>query len=386
MAKIGRPGMSDEQKREVWRRWKEGQNLSEIARGLDRVPGVIHNVIASNGGVAPAARTRSARSLSLAEREEISRGLAAGESMRSISARLGRCASTISREVTRNGGRVHYRAGQADSRAWEKATRPKQCLLARRSDLRDLVAQKLSDDWSPEQISGWLREQYPGDHTMRVSHETIYLSLFVQARGVLKKELKAHLRSRRTTRRAHGTSRKGQGRGSIQDPVSIRERPATVEDRAIPGDWEGDLISGSKNSHVVTLVERHSRFTMLIKVDGKDAPTVTTALTRQIQALPSALRTSLTWDRGSELSQHKQIALATNMTVYFCDPQAPWQRGTNENTNGLLRQYMPKGTDLSLHSQDDLDAFANKLNTRPRKTLGFKTPAAILKSNVATTT
>jgi len=385
MARIGRPGMSDEQKREVWRRWKEGQSLSEIARALDRVPGVIHNVIASSGGVAPAARIRAPRSLTLAEREEISRGLAAGESLRSIGTRLGRCASTISREVARNGGRAAYRAGSADARAWDRATRPKQCLLAKRRDLRDLVALKLADDWSPEQISGWLIQQYPHDHTMRVSHETIYVSLFVQARGVLKKELKTHLRSRRTTRRAHGTSRKGQGRGSIQDPVSIRERPAHVEDRAIPGDWEGDLISGSKNTHVLTLVERHSRFTLLIKVDGKDAPTVTTALTRHIQALPGELRTSLTWDRGSELSQHKDIALATNMTIYFCDPQAPWQRGTNENTNGLLRQYMPKGTDLSVHSQADLDAFANKLNTRPRKTLGFKTPAAILQQSVAPT-
>lgn len=385
MAKISRPGMSDEQKCEVWQRWKQGHSLSEIARALDRVPGVIHNVIASSGGVAPAARTRSPRSLSLAEREEISRGLAAGESLRSISSRLGRCASTISREVTRNGGRDHYRAGLADARAWENASRPKQCLLARRRDLRDLVAQKLADDWSPEQISGWLKQQYPQDHTIRVSHETIYLSLFVQARGVLKKELRPHLRSRRTTRRAHGTSRKGQGRGSIQDPVSIRQRPAFVKDRATPGDWEGDLISGAKNTHVVTLVERQFSFTLLIKVEGKDAPTVTTALTRHIQILPRELRMSLTWDRGSELSQHKEISLATNMTIYFCDPQAPWQRGSNENTNGLLRQYMPKGTDLSLHSQADLDAFANKLNTRPRKTLGYKTPAAILQANVATT-
>ena len=359
-------------------------SLSKIARALDRVPGVIHNVIASSSGVAPAARTRSPRSLSTAEREAIYRGLAAGESLRSISSWLGRCASTISREVTRNGGRAHYRAGQADARAWEKATRPKPCLLAQRRDLRDLVAQKLSDDWSPEQISGWLKEQYPNDHTMRVSHETIYLSRLVLTRGVLKKELKKHLRSHRTTRRAQGTCRKGQGRGSIQDPVSIRERPAHMEDRAIPGAWEGDLIAGSKNTHVVTLVERRSRFTLLIKVDGKDAPTVTAALTRHIHTLPTELRTSLAWDHGSELSQHKHIALATTLPVYFRDPQAPWQRGTNENTDGLLRQYMPKGPDLSLHNQADLDAFANKLNARPRKTLGFKTPAATLQASVAT--
>ena len=262
---------------------------------------------------------------------------------------------------------------------------PRQCLLAQRPDLRDVVAEKLAQDWSPQQISGWLATEFPEDHTMRVSHETIYLSLFIQARGVLKKELKQHLRSRRTTRRAYGTSRKGKGRGSIQDPISISERPADVEDRAIPGHWEGDLLSGSKNTHVATLVERKSRFTMLIKLDGKDAETVTAALRDRIQALPAVLRASLTWDRGSELSQHKDLALATEMTIYFCDPQAPWQRGSNENTNGLLRQYMPKKTDLSVHSQADLDAIANKLNTRPRKTLGYKTPAAILADTVATT-
>lgn len=239
MAKLGRPGMSDAQKREVWNRWKEGQSLSEIGRALDRIPGVIHNVISSTGGVAPAIRSRSLRCLSLAEREEVSRGLAVGESFRCIADRLKRCPSTISREVNRNGGRDCYRAAEADERAWDRAQRPKPCLLATRPDLQTIVAEKLKDEWSPEQISVWLVDQFPDDHTMGVSHETIYLSLFIQARGVLKKELKAHLRSRRTTRRAHGTSRKGQqARGSIQDPMSIRERPAEVEDRAIPGHWE----------------------------------------------------------------------------------------------------------------------------------------------------
>lgn len=377
--------MSDAQKREVWKRWKQGQSLSEIARALNRVPGVIHNVIAASGGVAPSARTRSARCLSLGEREEVSRGLAAGESVRCIAAQLRRSPSTISREVSRNGGRLNYRATRADEQAWVRAKRPKACLMATRPDLQVIVADKLQDDWSPQQISGWLVEEYPDDDTMRVSHETIYLSLFIQARGVLKKELKAHLRSRRTTRRAHGTSRKGDGRGSIQDAVSVRERPPEAEDRAVPGNWEGDLICGSKNTHVATLVDRRSRFTILIKVVGKDAGTVNAALEQHIHRLPQQLRRSLTWDRGSELSKHKDLALATNIKIYFCDPHSPWQRGTNENTNGLLRQYMPKGTDLSAHSQADLDTFANKLNTRPRKTLGYKTPAAILNHTVATT-
>ena len=384
MARRGRPGLSDEQKREVWERWKDGQSLSEIGRCLGRVPAVVYNVIRSNGGVVPATRTRSKRCLSLSEREEISRGLAAQESIRDIAERLNRNPSTISREIARNGGPEQYRAAAADQQAWDRAQRPKSCKLADLPDLAAIVADKLAEDWSPQQISGWLIEQYPHDHTMRVSHETIYLTLFIQARGVLKAELKKHLRTRRPTRRAKQANRHD-GRGAIQDAVSIRERPAEVEDRAIPGHWEGDLISGSRNSHIATLVERSSRFTLLVKTPGKDAETVTAALAKHVSALPDELRKSLTWDRGSELAKHKDLALAGRISIYFCDPQSPWQRGSNENTNGLLRQYFPKDTDLSAHSQDHLDAIALKLNTRPRKTLGYKTPATILQATVATT-
>jgi IS30 family transposase len=297
--------------------------------------------------------------------------------------RLERAPSTISREINRHGGRMRYRAAAADARAWANAGRGRPCLLARNPRLTQLVAIKLQDDWSPEQISGWLVTEFPDDETMRVSHETIYRTLFIQARGVLKRELIGHLRSRRTMRRSKNASTAGQGRGGITDAVSIRQRPADVEDRAVPGHWEGDLISGSKNSHIATLVERCSRFVMLIKVDGKDSTSVVSALTREIATLPAQLRSSLTWDRGMELAHHSRFTIATDVKVYFCDPQSPWQRGSNENTNGLLRQYLPRGTDLSGHSQEDLDRVALKLNTRPRKTLAFATPAAKLTAAVA---
>ena len=249
----------------------------------------------------------------------------------------------------------------------------------------DVVANKLSLDWSPEQIAGWLKLGFPDDKSMRVSHETIYRSLFIQARGVLKKELISHLRSRRMMRRGKTSTTEGQPRGQITDAVSIRERPAEVEDRSIPGHWEGDLISGSKNSHIATLVERHSRFVMLVQVDGKDTTNVVGALVRQVKQLPEGVMSSLTWDRGSELAQHKKFTVATDVDMYFCDPRSPWQRGTNENTNGLLRQYFPRGMNLSYYSQQDLDAIALKLNTRPRKILGFMTPGAKLAESVATT-
>jgi len=245
------------------------------------------------------------------------------------------------------------------------------------------VAFKLSKNWSPEQISGWLELRYPDDERMRISHETIYRSLFIQARGVLKKELQAHLRSRRKMRRSKRATTAGQPRGQIVGAVSIRERPAEVEDRAIPGHWEGDLMSGSKNSHIATLVERQSRFTMLVKVNGKDTETVTAALQKQVAALPTELRRSLTWDRGMEMAQHAALSVATDVNIYFCDPQSPWQRGTNENTNGLLRQYFPKGTDVSGYSQTQLNRIARQLNGRPRKTLGFRTPADIFNAVVA---
>jgi IS30 family transposase len=243
----------------------------------------------------------------------------------------------------------------------------------------------LQDHWSPQQISGWLDAVYPDDPAMQVSHETIYKSLFIQARGVLKKELLIHLRSRRLMRRGKTAVACGQGRGQIKDAVSIRERPAEVEDRAVPGHWEGDLISGSQNSYIATLVERQSRFVMLVRVPGKDTKSVVDALVRRVAKLPAGLMASLTWDRGLEMADHKRFSIDTNVAVYFCDPRSPWQRGSNENTNGLLRQYFPKGTDLSVHSQATLDAVALKLNTRPRQTLGFATPGAMLATRVALT-
>jgi IS30 family transposase len=302
----------------------------------------------------------------------------AGQSIRSVARCLGRSASTISREVARNGGPHAYRATTADERAWRGAQRPKVCRLAANEALRQVVAEKLHQRWSPEQIAGWLKVIHHNDRNMQISHETIYRSLFVQARGVLKKELTAHLRSRRTIRRAKGSTGKGHGRGQIVDAVSIRERPAEVEDRAVPGHWEGDLIAGSANSYIATLVERHSRFLMLVRVENKNTDTVVGALIQQIKTLPEGLMSSLTWDRGKELASHKTFTVATDVQVYFCDPRSPWQRGSNENTNGLLRQYFPKGTDLSVFNQQELDAVAFSLNTRPRKTLGFATPADTL--------
>ncbi|MER6100699.1 IS30 family transposase [Streptomyces sp. NPDC001728] len=385
MARIGRPGLSDEQKREVWRRWRDGQSLSEIGRALGKVPGSIHGVVAANGGFVPAARTRSAGVLSLAEREEISRALAAADSFRAIAGRLGRAPSTVSREVARHGGREKYRAARADEGAWDNARRPKSCLLQQSPALRDTVAGKLKEDWSPRQIAGWLARTFVPEDGMYVSHETIYKSLFIQARGVLKKELVSHLRRRRTMRRSKNASTEGQQRGCIRDAVSIRERPAEAEDRAVPGHWEGDLITGAKNSHIATLVERHSRYVMLVRVAGKDTTSVISALSHQVRYLPDGLMTSLTWDRGTELADHKRFTMATDVKVYFADPKIPWQRGSNENTNGLLRQYFPKGTDLSGYTQADLDAVALKLNTRPRQTLGFETPADTLAAAVAST-
>jgi IS30 family transposase len=385
MAQMGRPGLTAEQKRELWARWKDGESLSEIGRALGKQPGSIHGVVASNGGYVPAPRTRSVRALSLDEREEISRGLAERLSYRTIAAGLRRAPSTISREVARHGGRTHYRAARADERAWSRARRPKPCKLASVPVLCELIAARLAEDWSPEQISGWLARTYPGEQALQVSTETIYRSLFVQARGVLRKELTAHLRTRRTMRRSKDASTKGQGRGGIIDAVSIRERPAEAEDRAVPGHWEGDLIAGSANTHIATLVERLSRYLMLVKVDGKDTATVVDALTAQVQTLPAQLRATLTWDRGMELADHKRFSVATDVAVYFCDPQSPWQRGTNENTNGLLRQYFPKKTDLSVYSQAELDVVAARLNTRPRKTLEFMTPADRLAEVVAST-
>ncbi len=369
----------------MWSRWKAGQSLHQIGRSFGKSHVSIHFMLSQHGGIVPAARRRSLLTLTLVEREDISRGIASGSSIRDIAKALERAVSTVSREVARHGGRPLYRATEADHQAWESALRPKACLLAIRVKLQAIVASKLILDWSPEQISGWLKIQFPEDESMRVSHETIYRSLFIQARGVLKKELIQHLRTKRRIRRSRQSRVGGHRSGQIVDAISIRERPAEIEDRAIPGHWEGDLIGGSKNSHIATLVERHSRFTALVKVPSKDTAAVVAALSRQVRKLPAALRRSLTWDRGLEMAKHKTFTVATNVKVYFCDPQSPWQRGTNENTNGLLRQYFPKRTDLSGYSQAQLDRVALRLNQRPRKTLGFETPASRLRASVATT-
>ena len=381
MARMGRPGLSADQKREVLRRWKGGQSITGLAQHFEKNPGSIFGVLAAQGGIAPVEPKRSDRALSLVDREEISRSLASEQSFRQIALRLGRPTSTVSREVHRHGGRERYRATTADERAWEAAKRPKTCRLGQQPRLRRLVARKLAQQWSPEQIAGWLKLQFPGQQALHVSHETIYRSLYIQARGVLRRELMSHLRTRRKMRQSKLAT--PMPRGGIVDAVSIRERPAEVEDRAIPGHWEGDLITGANNSHIATLVERRSRFTLLVKVAGKDTASVVTALSRQVRRLPAELRKSLTWDRGSEMAMHRRFTVATDVKVFFCDPASPWQRGSNENTNGLLRQYFPDGTDLSGHSQAHLNKIAKRLNERPRKTLGFESPAATLSEAVA---
>jgi IS30 family transposase len=380
-----RTRLSASQRAEVWRRWKAGDSLHAIGRALGKAHPVIHLLLKRHGGIAPFVRRRSRTALTLQEREDISRGIAGGSSLRAIAKGLDRPASTVSREVTRHGGRSPYRASEADRQAWESALRPKTCLLATHTKLREIVASKLILEWSPKQISGWLKLQYPNAESMRVSHETIYRSLFIQARGVLKKELIQHLRSKRRIRRSRHSRDRGHHSGQIVDAISIRERPAEVEDRVIPGHWEGDLLSGAHNSHVATLVERRSRFVMLVKVPSKDTATVVAALSQHVRQLPATLRRSLTWDRGLEMAQHKSFTVATDVKVYFCDPQSPWQRGSNENTNGLLRQYLPKKADLSGYSQSDLDQIALRLNQRPRKTLGFETPESRLQASVAST-
>ena len=380
MGEVARIRFTPKQKAELWDRWKSGQCIADIARALERRnKSGVYRLLALTGGIAPASRRRAPLALSLEEREEISRGVAAGDSIRQIARRLGRCPSTVSRELRRNGGSGAYRAGEADQSAWERAHRPKPCRLATHPELRWRVAEKLALQWSPEQISGWLKEQFGSNEHMQISHETIYKSLFVQARGVLKKQLMVHLRRRRQLRQARrGTTK--QRLGSIVDAISIRERPAEADDRAVPGHWEGDLLSGARNSHIATLVERHTRFVMLTKLEGKDTSSVVEALARQVRKLPRELRRSLTWDRGKEMADHKRFTLATDVKVYFCDPRSPWQRGSNENTNGLLRQYFPKGTDLSAFSQAYLNRIAQRLNERPRKTLGFKCPADRLRA------
>ena len=376
---------TETQKALMWERWRKGDTLHQIAQLFDRYHSSIQGILARTGGIQPAPRHRSKLALTLAEREEISRAVVAGQSIRSIAARLGRAPSTISREVRRNGGRQYYRASQADELAWDRARRPKTCKLVRNRILAQVVASKLRLQWSPEQIAGWLKHVYAVNKDYQVSHETIYRSLYIQARGALKRELLEHLRRSRAMRRSRQHTLKTEDRTNIRDAISISERPGTAEDRAIPGHWEGDLLFGNANSQIATLVERQTRFVMLVKIASKDSEAVVNALIRHAGKLPQELYKSLTWDRGTEMAGHKRFTVATDIKVYFCDPQHPWQRGTNENTNGLLRQYLPKGTDLSAYSQAKLNAIARRLNERPRKTLNFDTPAERFHQAVAST-
>lgn len=374
---------SPEQKSLIWDRYKRGGSLHDIARMFDRNHSSVMPTIYQTGGYRPPERKRHPRSLTLDEREEISRCLVRQLSIREIARRLSRSPSTISREVNKNGGLKKYRAVKAEQRAWDEALRPKQCKLIICPDLCRLIAIKLKRAWSPQQIAGWMKRQYPDNLEMQVSHETIYKTLFIQTRGALKKELQKCLRSKRAVRKSRKTSLKRLGHGQIPDAVPISERPASVEDRAIPGHWEGDLICGSNNSYIATLVERYSRFVMLAKVDDSKTSTVIAALIKHAQKLPNELYKSLTWDRGREIKDHKQFTIATNIKVYLCDPYSPWQRGSNENTNRLLRQYFPKSTDLSVHSQQKLSSVARQLNERPRKTLDYETPAQRFEQCVA---
>jgi len=380
-----RVGFTAAQSAELWDRWQKGEGLKSIGRVLGKPSSCIFSHLRPTGGIRPRVRRRSRLALTLAEREEISRGIVAACSIRSIASSLGRAPSTVSREIHRNGGYRRYRATRADQRAWTAALRPKPCKLALHRCLRQAVESQLRHNWAPEQIAGWLKRTYPDDEAYHVSHETIYRSLFVQARGVLKKELMQHLRTGRPIRRSRHATAKADSRGQIPDMVSIRERPAAVADRAVPGHWEGDLVAGSNNSYMATLVERQTRYVMLAKVANKDTETVINALIKQAHKLPRELYKSLTWDRGKELTDHQRFTLATDIKVYFCDPHSPWQRGSNENTNRLLRQYFPKRTDLSVHSQAHLNWVARELNERPRKTLDFETPAERFAACVAST-
>jgi IS30 family transposase len=376
---------TDAQKALMWERWKEGWTLHQIAQLFNRPHNSVQGILSRTGGIRPQARSRCAWALTLAEREQISRAMVEGQSVRSVAAQLGRAPSTVSREIKRNGGRSNYRATEADGAAWDRALRPKHCKLVDNLALARIVTDKLRQLWSPEQIAGWLRQTYPRDESQHVSHETIYRSLFIQSRGALKRELLQHLRRTRGMRRSRHHTQKTDTHGQIVGAVSISERPACAEDRAVPGHWEGDLVFGSRNSQIATLVERKTRYVMLVKVTAKDTQTVVNALIKNARKLPQELYKSLTWDRGKEMAGHKRFTLATDIQVYFCDPRSPWQRGSNENTNGLLRQYLPKGIDISGYSQAKLNAVARQLNERPRKTLGFQTPAEMFSQTVAST-
>lgn len=365
---------------ELWRRWKQGQSTHEIATALGCKSGTVSWHVRYYGGIQPPERVRAQAQLTLAEREEISRGLAAGGSMRQIAGRLHRSPSTISREVRRNGDVESYRAEAAEEAAWLRGRRPKPSLFERNAPLRELVTQQLQQNWSPQQIARWLRSRPDNAAQMQVSHETIYRSLFVQAKATLKEELTQHLRRGKRTRRTH--KRVDSKRGQIVGAVSISERPPEAADRAVPGHWEGDLVVGANNSYVATLVERRSRYVMLAKLGDKSSTTVVDALIELVKRLPQDMMRTLTWDRGAELAQHARFTVASDVQVYFCDPRSPWQRGTNENTNGLLRQYLKKTDDLSVYSQEQLDAIAKQLNTRPRETLGWRFPVDVLNEKI----
>lgn len=372
------------ERRELWDRWRRGERIGEIALAMKRSLPSVQTWLSKAGGIAPRQCHRSARALSLREREEISRGLSAGESMRTIAKRLSRSPSTICREIERNGGVRRYRATAADEQAWNRAKRPQPTVLEGRPALARKVAGKLKLRWSPQQIAGWLKREFPHDARMNVSHETIYRTLFVQARGALKKELTAFLREH--PRMRHPKTHPGQApRYYIKNAVSISERPAEAEDRAVPGHWEGDLLFGTFDCQVATLVERRSRYLMLVKVPAKDTRSVVGALTRYVKKLPDGMMRTLTWDRGGEMADHAKFTIATDVEVFFCDPRSPWQRGSNENTNRLLRQYLPKGKDFSTLTQAQFNRIADELNGRPRETLGFANPAEVLWQTVATT-
>jgi IS30 family transposase len=377
MERRGRPGLTEVAKAEVWRRWRLGQSLSEIGRALGKAAGSIHGVLAARGGIRPTSSRRRPSALTVDDREEISRGLAAGLSLRAIAQLLERAPSTVSREVSKNGGVAGYRARAADERAADERRRPKTCTLERHPRLRKLVEAKLLEDWSPEQVAGWLAREYPNDAALNVSHETIYRSIYIPGRP-LSTAARSCLRTRRKMRRSRRSSTRGQRRGQIPNATPIADRPKAIEKRLEIGHWEGDLIAGSGNTFVATLVERASRFTLLVKVSGKDTASVVSAVARKMERLDDHLKGSLTWDRGTEMAAHAQLTRLTSIPVFFCDPKSPWQRGTNENTNRLLRQYLPKGTSLGSHSQNELNSVAKKLNSRPRKTLNYETPAECL--------
>jgi IS30 family transposase len=370
---------SYEQLRTLWTLWQDGHTLPQIQTALGVSLSGVVRVVQARGGLPPRARTRARAALSLRERELIADGLAAQESRRGIARRLGRAPSTISREILRNGARTPttrtYHPATADGRAWTRAARPKPRKLTTHRALCRVVAAKLEADWSPRQIARWLVKTHPTEPTMHVAAETIYRTLYVQTKATLRAELVAHLR--RGQRRRRPLQQQPRAGGRIPNAVSIAARPPESDDRRVPGHWEGDLLAGANNSYIATLVERASRYVLLVKVRGKDTRTVTRALARRINRLPARLKASLTWDRGSELAAHARFTLATDVRVYFCDPHSPWQRGTNENTNGLLRQYFPKGMDLTAVTQRQLNAVELRLNTRPRETLGFETPAFV---------